>query len=157
MVSLGGGQMKALFSIKWLVSIYQCWNYSMNKNCFACMTPSNPNFDKCLWIKSFSQRRIEKLDSIVLVPGKSVAMTPQYSIRFENWAPSKDQPSLKLELLESESMSSFNTGSGLCAHRQWDRSELMSNNDPIGKHVAEYFEWSRLQIARWVHAVALGE
>jgi hypothetical protein len=25
---------------------------------------------------------------------------------------------LKLELLESESMPSFNTGSGLCAHRQ---------------------------------------
>jgi hypothetical protein len=113
MVSLGGGQMKALFSKKLLVSIYQCWNYSMNKNCFACMTPSNPKFDKCLRNKSFSQRRIEKSDFIVLVPGKSVATTPQYSIRFENQTPSKDEPSLKLELLESESMSSFNTGSHL--------------------------------------------
>jgi hypothetical protein len=85
----------------------------MNKNCFACMTPSNPKFDKRLRNKSFSQRMIEKSDSTVLVPRKNVAMTPEYSIRFGNQAPSKDQPSLKLELLESESMSSFNTGSHL--------------------------------------------
>jgi hypothetical protein len=56
----------------------------MNKNFFAYMTPSNPKFDKRLWNKSSSQRRIEKLDSTVLVPGKSVVTTPQYSIRFEN-------------------------------------------------------------------------
>jgi len=124
MVSLGEGQMKALFSKKLLVSIYQCWNYSMNKNCFACMTPSNPKFDKRLQNKSFSQRRIKKSDSTVLVPRKSVAMTPQYSIRFGNRAPTKDQPSLKLELLESELMSSSTLahicehGSGLCARRQ---------------------------------------
>jgi len=86
----------------------------MNKNYFACMTPFNPKFDKRLRNKSFSQRRIEKSDSTVLViPGKNVAMTPQYSIKFGNQAPSKDQPSLKLELLESESMSSFNNGSHL--------------------------------------------
>jgi hypothetical protein len=90
MVSLGEGQMKALFSRKLLVSIYQCWNYSMNKNCFACITPSNPKFDKRLWNKSFSQHKIEKSDSTVLVPGKSIATTPQYSIRFGNRAPSKD-------------------------------------------------------------------
>ncbi len=93
--------------------LYQCWNCSVNKNCFACMTPSNPKFDKRLRNKSFSQRMIEKSDSTILVPGKSVATTPQYSIRFENRAPNKDQPSLKLELLESESMPSFNTSSHL--------------------------------------------
>jgi hypothetical protein len=48
----------------------------MNKNCFAYMTPSNPKFDKHLQNKSFSQSRIEKSDSTVLVPGKSVATTP---------------------------------------------------------------------------------
>ncbi len=105
--------MKALFNRKLLVSIYKCCNCSMNKNCFACMTPSNPKFDKRLQNKSFSQCRIEKSDSTVLVPGKSVATTPQYSIKFGNRTPSKDQPSLKLELLESESMSSFNTSSHL--------------------------------------------
>ncbi len=94
---------------------YQCSNCSMNKNCFACMTPSNPKFDKRLRNKSFSQCMIEKSNFTVLVLGKSVATTPQYSIRFENRAPSKDQPSLKLELLESESMLSFNTGSHLWA------------------------------------------
>jgi hypothetical protein len=105
--------MKALFSRKLLVGIYQCWNCSMNKNYFACMTLYTPKFDKRLRNKSFSQRTIEKSDSTVLVPGKSVVTTPQYSIRFGNGAPSKDQPSLKLELLESELMSSFNTGSHL--------------------------------------------
>jgi hypothetical protein len=56
--------------------IYQCWNYSMNKNCFACMTPFNPKFDKRLQNKSFSQRMIEKSDSTILVPGKNVVTTP---------------------------------------------------------------------------------
>ncbi len=83
----------------------------MNKNCFACMIPSNRKFDKHLWNKSFSQCRIEKSDFTILVPGKNIATTPQYSIRFRNRTPSKDQPSLKLKLLERKSMSSFNTDS----------------------------------------------
>jgi hypothetical protein len=37
------------------------------------MTPFNPKLDKRLRNKSFSQHMIEKSDSIVLVPGKSVA------------------------------------------------------------------------------------
>jgi hypothetical protein len=97
----------------YVACIYQCWNCYMNKNCFACMTPSNPKFDKRLWNKSFTQHMIENLNFTVLVPEKSVATTPRYSIRFDNRALSKDQPSLKLELLESESMPSFNTGSHL--------------------------------------------
>jgi hypothetical protein len=78
MVSLGEGQMKALFSRKLLVNIYQCWNCSMNKNCFAYMTLSNPKFDKRLRNKSFSQRKIKKSDSTLLVPGKNIATTPQF-------------------------------------------------------------------------------
>ncbi len=150
MVSLGRGQMKVLFSRKLLVNIYQCWNYSMNKNCFTCMTPSNPKFDKRLWNKSFSQRRIKKSDSTVLVPGKNIATTPQYSIRFGNQAPSKDQPSLNLNCWKTNQCRPSTLahicehGLGLCAHWQWDRSELMSNNVIIRKHVVESFGWSQL-------------
>ena len=40
----------------------------MNKNCFACMTPSNPKSNKRMRNKSFFQRKTKKSDSIVLVP-----------------------------------------------------------------------------------------
>ena len=58
------------------------------------------------------QSKMEKSDSTVLVPGKRVATTPQYySIRFGNQEPSRLQPSLKLDLLDRESIASFKTDS----------------------------------------------
>ncbi len=49
----------------------------MKKYCFDYRAPSNPKSDNALRYSSFSQRRMEKSDSIVLVLGNNVATTPQ--------------------------------------------------------------------------------
>ena len=46
----------------------------MKQYCLACMTPSNPKSESRFRNPSFSQRRTEKSDSTVLVPGHKVAI-----------------------------------------------------------------------------------
>ncbi len=155
--------MKALFSRKLLVSIYQCWNCFMNKNCFACMIPSNPKFDKRLRNKSFSnaglksrtlqywfqEKTLQRHHNIPSDSGIEHQVKTSHRWNLNCWKANWCRPSTLAHVCEH--------GLGLCARWQWDRYELMSNNVPIEKHVAESFGWNQLRIVRRVHAVALGE
>ncbi len=135
----------------WTRIVLPAWLLLIQSSINACRTNPSPN----AWSKNqtlrywFQEKVLQRHHNIPSDSGIEHQVKTSHPWNLNCWKANRCRPSTLAHICEH--------GSGLCAHRRQDWSELMSNNDPIGKHVVESFGWSRLRIARQAHAVALGE